>query len=60
MLAKINVPATDEGRLVAATTGAAREDSKVERNLDSGAVISYVPHSVRNDCLHEGACGNDH
>ena len=55
MLAKTNVPASAEVGLVAATTGAARGDGKVEWD----SVTHYVPYTGRNNCLQEGACGDD-
>ena len=58
MLARINVPANAEVRLIAATIEKARGDGKEE--WDSYRCVSpYIPYTSRNGCLQEDACGDD-
>ena len=63
MLAKLNVPANSEVGLVAATVEAARGSSswKWQRGMGFGfrCVIPYALYTSRNDCLQEGAYGDD-
>ena len=57
-LTKINVPASSEMGLVAATIGEARGDGKEEWDSDSGASFHIMSHT-QDDCIQEGACGDD-
>ena len=54
MLAKINVPASDEVGRVAATTGAAREGDEDEGDLDSGALF-HMSHTQAGMTAYKNA-----